>query len=279
MDQPGLGAHLDGDHAGELQIVELLLKAAAHIGQVVVGLGVLLGAGLGRLLAELLQLVGADLVQTLLARQNIHGQLLVILGVELVHLVQHGDVLHQGHLMALQHLGDLVHVGLRLGVGHLHGLQLVFLLFEKAEDALLVLLLAEALQLHHQGGQGLADLPQILGAHGVEGALGKAGDVLLGRRAVLEHHVGVGQVDLLGKVVHHLPLRLGELALVELDGLLVLGLLGRGRIHRPGGVQGEGGRLGGLGCLRRRCGVQVGSEGQFRGKIRLVSHIAVPPLL
>ena len=142
--------------------------------------------------------------------------------------------------MALQHLGDLVHVGLRLGVGHLHGLQLVFLLFEKAEDALLVLLLAEALQLHHQGGQGLADLPQILGAHGVEGALGKAG---------------------------------------ELDGLLVLGLLGRGRIHRPGGVQGEGGRLGGLGCLRRRCGVQVGSEGQFRGKIRLVSHIAVPPLL
>ena len=32
----------DGDHPGELQVVELLFKAVAHIGQVVVGLGVLL---------------------------------------------------------------------------------------------------------------------------------------------------------------------------------------------------------------------------------------------
>ena len=50
LEQTGLGAHLDGDHPGELQVVDLLLKPAAQVGEGVVGLGVLLAPRLGRLL-------------------------------------------------------------------------------------------------------------------------------------------------------------------------------------------------------------------------------------
>ena len=155
--------------------------------------------------------------------------------------------------MVLQHLDDLVHVGLRLGVAGLQGLQLVLFLLEEAENApLLLLVLAKVLQLHHQGGQGLAHLPQVLGLDVVQGALGEGGDVLLGRRPVLEHQVGVGDVDLLGELVHHLPLRLAEHGLVQLDGVgvplgLEGGLVGLG-LGLPG-VQGQlrGGGLGGGG--------------------------------
>ena len=190
LQQTGLGAHLNGNHPRQLQVVELLLKPGAQVGIVVIGLGVLLGAGLRGLLSELLQVVGAHILQPLLPGDDIHGQLFIIFGVQIIHLVEHGDVLHQGHLMVLQHLDNLVHVGLCLGIAGLHRLQLVLLFAEEAEDAALFLLvLAEVLQLHHQGGQGLAHLAQVLGAHVVQRALGKGGDVLLGRRAVLEHQV------------------------------------------------------------------------------------------
>ena len=66
LEQPGLGAHLDGDHPGQLQVVELFLKPLAHLHLVVVGLGVLLGAGLLRLGPEGGKLVGLDLLELLL---------------------------------------------------------------------------------------------------------------------------------------------------------------------------------------------------------------------
>ena len=149
LDQPSLRAHLDGDHPGELQIVELLLKAVTQVGIVVVFLCVLLGPGLGGLLLQLLQVVGPDMLQPLFPRDDIHSQLFVVFGVEVIHLVQHGDVLHQHHLVVLQHPHDLVHVDLGLGVARLHGLQFIPLLFEEAQEAALVFLLAEALQFHH----------------------------------------------------------------------------------------------------------------------------------
>ena len=49
-----------------------------------------------------LQVLVPGLHQRLLARQNIHGELLVILGIQVIHLVQHGDVLHQGDLRGPQ---------------------------------------------------------------------------------------------------------------------------------------------------------------------------------
>ena len=263
LDQTGLGAHLDGDHAGELQIVDLLLKAVAQVGVVVVSLGILLSAGLGGLLAQFLEGDGASLLQSLLAGQDIHGQFLVVFGVQLIHLVQHGDVLHQGDLMALQNAHDLVHVDLGLGVGDLDGFQLVALLLEEAEEALL-LLLTEALQLHYQRGESVADLAQILGADIVQGILGETGDVLLSGGTVLEDLSGVGDVDLLGEVGNHLALGLGEVALVQLDGVLVaLGLgsgLSGGRIFGGGGgLQSQNGSFGSL-C---HGGGGFGSQGQL----------------
>ena len=158
--------------------------------------------------------------------------------------------------MLLQLAHDLVHVGLRPGGLDPHGLHLVAGLLEKAEDAPLVLLvLAEVLQLHHQVGQGLPDLAQVLVAHVAQGALREARYALLGGGPVLEHQLGVGDVDLLCELVHHLPLRLGEHALVDLHrlrfGLLRLcggggGGLGLHAQGQPGGLH-----LGGLGVQRQ----------------------------
>ena len=133
LQKPGLGAHLHGYHAGQLQIVQLLLKAVAQVHQVVVGLGVLGQTRLLRLLPQCLQLRRAHLGQALFAGQDVHGQFLVILQVQLIHLVEHGHVLQQRDLMVLQILGDLVHIGLDLAVLGLHGLQLVAGLLEQAE--------------------------------------------------------------------------------------------------------------------------------------------------
>ena len=268
LDEPGLGAHLDGDHPGQLQVVELLFKPGAQIGQIVVGLGVLLAP------AQLLQLHRAGLFQLLLAGQDIHGQLFVVLGVELVHLVQHGHVLHQGDLVILQHLHDLVYVGLGLGVLGLHGVEVVFLLLEEAKDPLL-LLLTKVLQLAHQAGQSVAHLAQILGPHRIEGVFREGGDVLLGGGAVLKDHVGVSDVDLLGEVVDHLPLGVGELALVQLDGVLVPSLLGGGSVL--GGEGGLQGQVGGLGSLSSGGG--VGGEGQLGGEVGIVSHVGASFLI
>ena len=149
MQQAGLGPHLNGDHPGQLQVVELLLKPATQVGKIIIGLGVLLGPAGGGLLPQLLQVVGPQVLQPLLAGNDIHGELFVVLGIQLIHLVQHGDVLHQHHLVVLQHPHDLVHVDLGLGVARLHGLQFIPLLFEEAQEAALVFLLAEALQFHH----------------------------------------------------------------------------------------------------------------------------------
>ena len=103
--------------------MELLFKPVAQVHQVVIGLGVLGKTRLLRLFAQLLQLRGPHLRQPLLPGQDIHGQFLVILQVQLIHLVKHGHILQQGDLVLLQALGDFVHVGLHLAVLGLHGLQ------------------------------------------------------------------------------------------------------------------------------------------------------------
>ena len=245
MQEAGLGPHLHGHHAGQLQVVELLFKAVAQVHQVVVCLGVLGKTRLLRLPAQLLQLGGADLGQALLAGQNVHGQLLVILQVQLVHLVKHGHILQQGDLMLLQRLGDFVHVGLYLAVLGLHGFQTAAGFSEQARQALLFLVLAEALQLHHQLAQVLADLAQILVADAVQGVFGEACHAFLGGGAILEDHIGVADVDLAGEFLHGLLFLVSQQLVVHLHGLNFLFLLHLGGLRSLGSGGGVQGQLGG----------------------------------
>ena len=257
--------------------MELLLKPVQQIGKVVAGLGVLLRAGLGGLLPQLDQVVGPEILQPLLAGDDIHGQLFIILGVQLIHLVEHGDVLHQSHLVIFQDLDDAVHIGLRLGIAGLHDLQLVALFLEQPGQALL-LRLAKGLQLAHQLAEGVAHLAQVLSSNVAQGAFREGGDVLLGRRAVLQYQVRVGDVDLLGKVVHHLPLRLGEHRFVDLHSvglpLGLGGLLGSLSLLLVGvGLQSQAGGLGGGGS-------GVGGEGQLGGQVHsFFAHLMCPPVV
>ena len=148
LQQADLRPHLQADVAGQLQIIELLFKAFALVGQITSRLCILRQAGNLGLVHGLLQLVCTDLGQLFLAGQDIHAQLLEVGHVQLVHLIQHGDVFQQLDLMALQHGLDVLHVGLGLVVLHLHGIQLVALLLEEAEDALFFFLACiKALQL------------------------------------------------------------------------------------------------------------------------------------
>ena len=198
-----------------------------RVSQILGGLGVLGQlAGLS-LVAGLLQLVGAEVLQALLAGHDVHGQLLEVAQVLIVQLVQHGDVLQKLDLMLLQALDDLVDVDLGLVILGLQHLEAAGLLLEQPEQAALLLLVGiEALELHHQVGDHVAHLVQVLGAHVLQRSVGELGDVLLRGRAVGEHQVGVAHVDLLGEVVDHLLLRLGEV--LHLQRVLVHLLLGLG---------------------------------------------------
>ena len=224
--------------------MELLLEAQAH-GVVVVGpLGVLSQTGLLGLVPQLHQ--GGDplLGQLFLARQDVHGQLLVVVQVFVVHLIQDHHILHQGALVLLQLVGDLVDVDLGLVVAGLQGLDAGAGLLEQAQEALLVLLGVEALELHHQGPDHLAHLAQVLGADGGQGGVREVGHVLLGPRAVLQGEVGVGDIDLLGEVMDDLLLRFREHGIVGAClGCGGLGLLG-GQLQGGNGL--EAGDLGDL---------------------------------
>ena len=108
----------------------------------------------------------------------------------------------------------------------------------------------KALQLRDERGDHIPDLAEVLGADVIERGVGEIGDLFLAGCAVLEHDVGVAQINLLGKIVDHLLL-----AFAEDDVLHILAVL-RGELLRGGLDRGEG-RL-----LRLR---QVQFKGQFQG--------------
>ena len=231
--------------------MQLLFKALALLRVVVVGLRILGKAARLRLFAQLLELAGADLGQTLFARDDIHGQFFVVLEVQLIHLVEHRDVLHQRDLMLFKLRNNAVHARLGLAVLRAHQLELILLLVEQACEALL-LLLTEALDLDDEVRERLAHLAQVLVAHGGEGIFRERRNALLRGHAVVEHKVRIRDVDLFRKIVNGLFLLLGEHALIDLDRLDFLFLrLGRGRrfgrerqfrngfLCRFGGIQGQ----------------------------------------
>ena len=90
--QADLRSHLNGNHAGQLQIVNLFLKAVHQGEHIVYRLGVLRQAALRRLLLQGGQFLFLRLSQTLLTRQNIHGQFLKIGLVQLIQFIQHGHI-------------------------------------------------------------------------------------------------------------------------------------------------------------------------------------------
>ena len=155
---------MNGNNPCQLQIMEFFLKPLTHLAEIVVSLGVLLctcrlSAGF-----QVRQLTGSELFQPPLSRQNVHGQFFIVLQIQLIHLVQHGDVFHQRQLVLLQLAGNLVHIGLDLGILCLHCLQPVSSLFKEAQNSLFLLLVSKAPQLHHQLGESLSHLAQVLGA-------------------------------------------------------------------------------------------------------------------
>lgn len=87
LNQTNLRPHLDGDVAGQLQIVELFLKAVTQIGKVAGGLRILGQLGALGFLLRSLQVIGTDLGQLFLARQDVHRQFLEVDKVQLVHLI------------------------------------------------------------------------------------------------------------------------------------------------------------------------------------------------
>ena len=121
----------------------------------------------------------------------------------------------------------------RLAVLRAHQLKLVLLLVEKAGKALLLFLLAKALDLDNEVRERLAHLAQVLVAHGGEGVFRERRHALLCGHAIVEHKVRIRDVDLLHKLVNSCSLLLGEHALVDLDGLGLFFLLrlGRGRVR------------------------------------------------
>ena len=161
-----LRGHLDRHHARKLQVVQLFLEPAEHVGVVVRGLRVL---GLAGLLCDLLepgQLGLAQLLAAEFAGDDVHGQLLVVLLIHLVHLVHHGDVLHKRQFVLLKLLCYLVHVDLGLVILGLEGGYALPLFFEKAEEAFFLLLVeVHALKLDNEIGKLVAHLAEVLGAH------------------------------------------------------------------------------------------------------------------
>ena len=130
--------------------------------------------------------------------------------------------------MLLQSVADLLHIDFGLGVAALHQLQLVGLLFEESENALL-LLFVEALQLADDVDDQIAHFPQVLSLHIGQSGIGKVGHFLLGGCAVLQNLSGVLQIDLGSKIRDHFLLLLRQNGLLnglsDRDGLFLYGQL------------------------------------------------------
>ena len=154
--------------------------------------------------------------------------------------------------MALEGLGDLVDIGLGGVVAGLERRDFVRRLLEQAEEALVVVIHVEVLELGHYPGDKIARLAQILGAHLRERRLRERRHLLLGAGAEGEHLLGVRDVDLLGERVH----------LGQLFGGKRVGEAGRGgRVHLDDG--GLGHLAVAYGIERERRGGNVREIGRF----------------
>ena len=172
LEQPDLRRHLDGNLAGQLQVMQLLLKPVALGGEVVRLLGVHrvpAGFGLG---LQRFQIVFADLGELLVSRDDVEGQLVEVVVVLVVQAVEHGDVLEQLRLVSFQGIGDVLNIHGHLVVPCLHPGDLVLCFGEDLRQTLRLLgILLEAFQLGNEVHQHVADLTGILRLDSVQGGL------------------------------------------------------------------------------------------------------------
>ena len=131
--------------------------------------------------------------------QNIHGQLLIVVEVLIIHLIQHGDILHQCQLVVFQSLCNPIHIGFGLAVLQLHGFNGVGSPLEQSRQSLFLLGRLNALEFADQIGNHVANLAHVLGTDGFQCAFGEIRNILLGCCAILQHLLRVADVNLLGK--------------------------------------------------------------------------------
>ena len=92
--------------------------------------------------------------------------------------------------MLFQLRGNLVHVDLRLVVLRLEGGHGIGGLLKQTQEALLLLLReVQVLELHHQIGEHIPHLSQVLRPDAAQGRAGEVGNIGLGRGAVGQHLV------------------------------------------------------------------------------------------
>ena len=120
--------------------------------------------------------------------------------------------------MTFERGADFLHVDFRLVVFRLHSTDLVARFAENREEAFVLLFIRDGAQLADEIREHLPHLAHVLGTDILQGGFREARNLLLGGGAVLQDDVGVGDVDGLGKVVHHFPFLRRQGGLVELDG-------------------------------------------------------------
>ena len=216
LEQPDLRRHLNGDLAGQLQVMQLLFKPVALGGEVVRLLGVhrvTAGLGLG---LQRFQVVLADLGKLLVARNDVESQLVEVVVVLVIQAVKHGDVLEQLRLVSFQGIGDVLNVHGHLVIPRLHPGNLVLCLGEDLRQTLRLLgILLEAFQLGNEVHQHVPDLAGILRLDGVKGGLREIGDLSLRVGTVEQYVIRVADVHLGDEIVDRFFLSFGQLAVVK----------------------------------------------------------------
>ena len=175
----------------------LLFKAAYEVCKIVCGLRVLGKSGLFGFRDVLGQFDIAQVLYLKLTGEDVHGELLHVFLVLLVHLIHHADVLHQRDLVLFKLLDYLIDIDLSLvKLCLLLGDSLGSLL-EQAEEALLFLFVeVQPLELDNKLTEHVAALTEVFGLDAAEGGVGELGDVLLRSAAVVHDLIGVLDVYL-----------------------------------------------------------------------------------
>ena len=179
LQKADLRGHLEGDLARQLQVVQLLFKAVALGGKILGLLGIhRIAAGFGDFL-QLRQVGFPDFPQPFFTGRDVHGQLMEIIQVHVVHAVEHGHVLEQLHLVLLQAGGDLFDIDGHVVVFGLHGGQMGLGVVEQpAESGGLFGGGFKALQLADQLGQHIAHVAGVVRFDVGQDAVGEGGDLL-----------------------------------------------------------------------------------------------------
>ena len=122
LHEANLGAHLDGDHTGQLEVMDALLKAVNELCKVVCSLCICRIGGFLSLCEERREILLTQLLQLELACDDVQGQLMVIFLILGIEAIQHLRVRNQLLLVALQGVDDfgdvdldLIELGLHLG--------------------------------------------------------------------------------------------------------------------------------------------------------------------